>query len=150
MCVHALFIKIVRVFTICGGDVAPFISIISAKEFARVEAVAPLLICQLNVTENTRGGGGSVDLAQVFFFSSAECFHPPHHHPLPYRITERKYCFNNIQSVRAKIPTIVPVVLYIGSSASHVFCIYMPFFSDTAIDTYPLQISKSNMIKYLF
>lgn len=68
MCVHALFIKIARVFTICGGDVAPFISIISAKEFARAEAVAPLLICQLNVTENTRGGGGggSVDLAQVF------------------------------------------------------------------------------------
>lgn len=65
MCVHALFIKITRVFTICGGDVAPFISIISAEEFARAEAVAPLLICQLNVTENTRGGG-NVDLVQVF------------------------------------------------------------------------------------
>ncbi|KAL4084650.1 hypothetical protein QTP88_027577 [Uroleucon formosanum] len=64
MCVHALFIKITRVFTICGGDVAPFISIISAEDFARAEAVAPLLICQLNVTENTRGGGGNVDLAQ--------------------------------------------------------------------------------------
>jgi len=64
--VQALFIKIARVFTICGGDVAPFISIISAEEFTRVEAVASLLICQLNVTENSRGGGGSVDLAKVF------------------------------------------------------------------------------------
>lgn len=114
MCVHALFIKITRVFTICGGDVAPFISIISAEEFARAEAVAPLLICQLNVTENTRGGGGNVDLAQVFllfrrmFLSAPPSCTPTT--PSRHRVTRRKYCFNNTETVRAKIPTIVPAV----------------------------------------
>jgi hypothetical protein len=112
MCVQALFIKIARVFTICGGDVAPFISIISAEEFALVEAVASLLICQLNVTENSRGGGGSgsVDLAKVFSPLPPNASVQPSltfcHDPSPHRETGRKYCFNNIQSVRAKIMTI--------------------------------------------
>lgn len=114
MCVYALFIKISRVFTICGGDVAPFISIISAEEFARAEAVAPLLICQLNVTENTRGGGGNVDLAHVFLlFRRMLSSTPPSSTastPSPHLVTRRKYCFNNTQSVRANIPTIVPAV----------------------------------------
>jgi len=88
--VQALFIKIARDFTICGGDVAPFISIISAKEFTRVEAVASLLICQLNVTENSRGGGGSVDLAKVFSpLPPNASIHPLifSHNPSPRRVT---------------------------------------------------------------
>lgn len=103
---HTRYIKISRVFTICGDDVAPFISIIFAEEFrTRVGCCCTaLLICQLNVTENFRG---DVHLAPVLFFLLSSA-----------RDVGRKYCFNIIPRASnlcsARFPTIVaaPRVVY--------------------------------------
>jgi len=115
--------------------VAPFISIISAEEFARAEAVAPLLICQLNVTENTRGGG--VDLAQVFSPLPPNAFvHPT---TALYRLTESLE-----ENIVLIIPNLCacenldhsPCSITVYSSESHVYLLYnIRLFS--RLDRYP-------------